>query len=482
MCIHQFIKTMKKEIIKSLLAMACLLSSTSVLAYDFEVDGIYYDVVSFTELTCKVVKESSNKYYEGDVVIPATVDYANKTLTVVGIADETFRNCSITAITIPNTISSIGNYMFNNCSKLARVTIEDGNTVLELGYNNSTYSRGLFYDCPIESLYLSRNLSYGTDVNNGYSPFAQNKSIKEITIGDSVTSIGSYAFYSCSGLTSVTIPNSVTEIGSYAFSYCSGLTSVAIPNSVTEIGSHAFYSCSGLTSVTIPNSVISIGANAFWGCSGLTSVTIPNSVTSIGSYAFSYCRGLTSMTIPNSVTEIGNGAFRDCSGLTSVTIPNSVTSIGSSVFYNCRGLTSVTIPNSVTSIGSYAFSGCSGLTSVTIPNSVTSIGSDAFSYCSALTTLYSLNTTPPSVGSDNFTNNQYMTLNVFVPQEALEAYQNAEPWNNFWNLQGFDATGVENVKAEGGNANTYYDLRGNRLDAPKRGLNIINGKKVMMKQ
>ena len=75
-----------------------------------------------------------------------------------------------------------------------------------------------------------------------------------------------------------------------------------------------------------------------------------------------------------------------------------------------------------------------------------------------------------------------MTLNVFVPQEALEAYQNSNSWKNFWNLQGFDATGVENVKAEGKNANVYYDLRGNGLNAPKRGLNIINHKKVMMKR
>ncbi|MEE1004492.1 MAG: leucine-rich repeat domain-containing protein, partial [Bacteroidaceae bacterium] len=98
----------------------------------------------------------------------------------------------------------------------------------------------------------------------------------------SVTSIGEYAFYYCSGLTSVNIPNSVTSIGEYAFYYCSGLTSVTIPNSVTSIGTSVFRGCSSLTSVTIPNSVTSIGESAFGGCSGLTSVTIPNSVTSIG--------------------------------------------------------------------------------------------------------------------------------------------------------------------------------------------------------
>ncbi len=104
-----------------------------------------------------------------------------------------------------------------------------------------------------------------------------------------VTSIGDFAFISCSSLTSVTIPNSVTTIGDYAFSDCSSLTSVTIPNSATTIGAGAFLGCSSLTSITIPNSVTSIGFAAFSGCSSLTSVTIPNSVTSIGIGAFWNC-------------------------------------------------------------------------------------------------------------------------------------------------------------------------------------------------
>ena len=244
--------------------------------------------------------------------------------------------------------------------------------------------------------------------------------IKYLSLPNSVTSIGEWAFEYCSGLTSVTIPNSVTSIGDYAFRGCSGLTSVTIGNSVTSIGDWAFGYCSALTSVTIPNSVTSIGSSAFNGCSGLTSVTIPNSVTSIGDYAFLSCSALTSVTIPNSVTSIGEWAFGSCSGLTSVTIGSSVTSIGYAAFASCPSLTSIIvengnaiydsrnncnaiiltelnilvsgcqntiIPNSVTSIGSYAFYKCSGLTSVTIPNSVTSIGDDAFYYCSGLTSV-----------------------------------------------------------------------------------------------
>ena len=142
--------------------------------------------------------------------------------------------------------------------------------------------------------------------------------IKRIIIGDGVTTIGGFAFASCSALTSVTIPNSVTEIGGGAFYRCSSLTSVTIPNSVTKIGSDAFKDCSALTSVTIPNSVTTIGWGAFWGCRSLTSVTIPNSVTTIGVRVFEDCWSLTSVTIPNSVTTIRDFAFADCSKITQI--------------------------------------------------------------------------------------------------------------------------------------------------------------------
>ena len=247
----------------------------------------------------------------------------------------------------------------------------------------------------------------------------------------SVTSIGDYAFWGCTGLTSITIPNSVTSIGNMAYQYCFNLTSITIPNSVTSIGDEAFGYCSGLASITIGNNVTSIGLNAFRNCTGLTSITIPNSVTNIGSSAFEGCSGLTSITIPNSVTSIGSSAFKGCSGLTSITIPNSVTSIGYEAFRRCTGLTSICvdegnsvydsrencnaiiqtetneliagcqstiIPNSVKRIENSAFEGCNGLTSITIPNSVTNIGSSAFEGCSGLTSI----TIPNSVTSIGF--------------------------------------------------------------------------------
>ena len=168
----------------------------------------------------------------------------------------------------------------------------------------------------------------------GNDAFRKCSSLTSVTIGNSVTSIGNSAFSHCSSLTSVTIPNSVTSIGNYAFQLCESLTSVTIGNSVTSIGWHAFEDCSSLTSVTIGNSVTSIGGSAFYGCSSLTSVTIPNNVTSIGDYTFAGCESLTSVTIPNSVTSIGWGAFSSCTSLTSVTIEATTPpSIGNSVFY-----------------------------------------------------------------------------------------------------------------------------------------------------
>ncbi|MBO7134071.1 MAG: leucine-rich repeat domain-containing protein [Bacteroidales bacterium] len=286
---------------------------------------------------------------KGETIIIQETITAGHTFTVTSIADSAFQGCSyIESVTIPNTVTSIGEKAFSNCERLASITIP--NSVTKIG--NDAFSN--IYNVAYNG--TATGSPWGALVANGYTEgyvLYSDKTkthlikcstlAKEVTIPNSVTNIGEYAFYGCTGLTSLIITNSVKSIGNYAFGSCRGLTSVTIGNSVTSIGNSVFSNCSKLTSVTIPNSVTSIGESAFIECSSLSTITIPNSVTSIGEYAFAGCGELTSITIPSSVTSIGKYAFYYCSGLTSITIPNSVTNIGDGAFAECEKLDSKTI-------------------------------------------------------------------------------------------------------------------------------------------
>ena len=319
---------------------------------------------------------------------------------------------------------------------------------------------------------------------NGAPWFDFYSQVKTVVIENGVTSIGEYAFYKCSSLTSVTIPDGLTSIGNGAFEHCARLTSVTIPNSVTRIGEYAFYDCTSLTSVTIPNSVTSIGEYAFCDCTSLTSVTIPASVTSIGWRAFYNCSALTDvyyggygadwlkasgydtvvpskttvhfkedlydkgtcgvnanwvMTADGTLTISGKGRisnYNDYSNyapwyacgkyIKSVVIESGVTGIGDEAFRNCKALTGVTIPNSVTTIGDEAFYYCEALTSVTIPNSVTTIGDGAFRNCEVLTSVTIPNSVT-SIGSSAFSGCTSLT-SVTIPTSvtSIDGYAFSE--------------------------------------------------------
>ena len=327
---------------------------------------------------------------DAEVVIPASLNGYQ----VTAIAKRAFYDCkTMKEITIPATVKEIGTQIFFKADNLTTV------------YYNSTYysSENPFMNIPsvkkivfggtkvpgsiCNGMNALESVLIGNSVTSiGNYAFSRCSSLTSVEIPDSVTSIGRGWFFGCSSLTSVEIPDSVTSIGGEAFAFCKSLENLMIPQGVTSIGYEAFENCSSLTSVEIPDSVTSIGRRAFVGCSSLTSVEIPDSVTSIGDYAFS-SSSLTRVEIPDSVTSIGMGWFYGCSSLTSVEIPDSVTSIGDEAFSGCSSLTSVEIPDSVTSIGWSAFSGCSSLTSVEIPDSVMSIGSNAFYACSSLTSV-----------------------------------------------------------------------------------------------
>lgn len=370
---------MKQIKLTFLLIVLISMVGVRAFAYDFEVvnaDGktIYYKKESETEVAVTFYGPYSgygNKY-TGNIVIPETITYNSKTYSVIGICDMAFWECkSLTSVTIPNNVTSIGSSAFNTCTGLT--TVNFGNGLISIG-----------------------NTAFGGCT-----------SMTSINIPQSVVSIGNAAFGDCSSLTSIIVEsgnstydsrnncNALIETASNTL--ITGCKNTVIPNTVTSISNYAFQNCNGLVSVIIPNSVTNIGHLAFSGCSNLTSVSIPYSVTSIGGSVFDGCSSLMSINVEsgntiydsrnscNAIIETASNTL--ITGCKNTIIPNTVTAIGGSAFFGCSGLTSISIPNSVTNIGESAFRN-SGLVFVTIPNSVSSIGLQAFYSCSNLSTIY----------------------------------------------------------------------------------------------
>ena len=338
------------------------------------------------------------------------------------IGEYAFSGCtSLTSIEIPNSVTSIGEHAFGYCTGLESITIGDGVTSI---------GDWAFYDCTsLEEICFNATAMNDLSSNSYVFAYAdESDNGITVTIGSNVTkipshlfnlydsssyapkitsvifeegsvceSIGEYAFYGCTGLTSIEIPNSVTSIGNSVFFNCTGLTSATIGDSVTNIGSSAFYNCTSLQSIEIPNSVTEIGAWAFYSCTSLTSIEIPNSVTSIGNYAFDSCTALeeicfnaTAMNDLNEYNYVFSNAGKSGKGIT-VTIGSNVTKIPSHLFNPFGSLEAPKITSVIfeegsvcKSIGYAAFSGCTGLTSVTIGDGVTSIGEHAFRDCTSL--------------------------------------------------------------------------------------------------
>ena len=375
------------------------ISSSFIAKASIEINGLYYDLNTSARtatLTYETTTSSNYSSLQGEVVIPSTVVYNGVTFTVTTISDKAFANCvSLTSISIPGTVTSVGTatysleYLpFYGCTALKSVRFEDGASLIYLGaryydyYSSSYTGSGLFVGCPLEEVYIGRNIKY-EDYNSsypfasypsryGYSAFCNQSKLAKVTIGENVSIIQQYAFYKCSALTTVTFGNSLTEIPQYAFYGCK-LTAVTLPNTVTRIREYAFYENSALASADLGDAVTQIDANAFYGCSVLDGIILPSTLKTIGNYAF-YKSGLKTITVPNSVTSIGDNCFENNKKLTTVTIGSGCKTLPASVFAGCSLLSNVTLLDGLTTISNKAFANCVSLTSISIPGTVTSVG------------------------------------------------------------------------------------------------------------
>ena len=297
-----------------LLIVFALAGFATAKAYDFAVDGIYYNITDSTALEVEATYATTDyNSYSGSVTMPSTVTYSSQQYTVTGIGDSAFyHSTSLTSIQIADSVTYIGKSALEFCTGLTTVEMPAGLTSI------GTYA---FYG------------SYHID---------------SIAIPAGVTSISNYAFYNCTYLKSAKFAegSQLTSIGSNAFRYCA-LRSVEIPVGVTSIGTRAFAYCDDMASVTFAegSQLTTIGANAFYECTSLTSVEIPTGVTSIGNYAFYECTSLATVTIDENsqLASIGGCAFYKCTSLTSIMLPSTLTSLGSQVFQYCSALTSIRV-------------------------------------------------------------------------------------------------------------------------------------------
>lgn len=300
-----------------------------------------------------LIKNANLEGYTGDLVIPATISFQNKTYKVTALADSCFFGAkNLTSVVLPEGITEIPAHAFN----------------MNLAYKETSRLKSIYIPSTVTTI--------------AQNAFNYCDSVKNFKLPEALTTIDANAFSQCLSLESIEIPAGVTTLPTYAFNYCSALRNVTFKGAVTKLGSNVFYQCSSLESINLPEGITEIPGYAFGACKALTDITLPSTVKSIGGSAFNGCSSLETIDLEN-VTSIGSQAFQGCTKLT-VELPAGLTTLGMAAFENCKALKRAVIPAGVTTLNTRMFSGCSALEEVTFANRVTSIQSAFFKDCTSL--------------------------------------------------------------------------------------------------
>ncbi len=430
--------------VKLLLTSVFFLSSLGLWSYDFSVNGKYYNITNRetneVEITNNGNSTSMNSTYTEDLEIPKAVTRLNVTYKVTGIGAKAFRYCTkLTSVTMPNTVKYIGEAAFEYCTGLLSVSFSDS----------------------LESV--------------GTNAFDECQSLESVVLPESVTTMGNSVFWSCSSLTSVKLPSRLKAIESRTFSSCRALKTIVIPDSVTEIKEWAFSNCSNLSSVKFPDSLRVIGRNSFWTCRSLKSVEIPKGVTSIGLRAFGNTKKLSSINVDSE-----NEKYKSLDG---VLYNKYVTEL---IQYpaNMPELW-YKIPASVKRLSSKAFYDCQNLETLIIPESIQSVDTFAIAECANLKYIFCLNEEPLSFSVEPFSGDYISDCTLFVPENSIEAYQQAEYWKEFKQVLALDdPLAVSDVKEDENESPYVYTLDGRRVllsDIKENCIYIKDGKKYIMR-
>ena len=383
----------KQRCFRLLLLASAIATSLSAAAYSFESAGIYYNITgnNTVEVT---YSDRDNNTYSGSISVPETVTNNGTEYSVTKIGEYAFQGSAVTSVSMPECITSIGQYACNECGSL-------------------------------ETVVLPTNL----DDFSGWCIFRNCRNLKNIAIPENVTEIPNGTFINCSSLAAITIPQGVGEIGSNAFYGCSSLTSIEIPEGVKYLYEQVFYGCTALESVKLPQNLLQIGKNCFYNCGALSDISLPSSIEIIGEGAFYNCENLASPTLPTSLRTLVKSAFQYCRNITTIVLPDGVASIPESCFDGCSSLESVTIPEGVTTIGEKAFFGCN-LNALTLPSTITSIGGGAFINNYNLQSIICNAVTPPTLDENAIGSS---VKEIKVPISSIAAYKQANGWKNFSN-------------------------------------------------